>query len=487
MRRTITQSANYKWWAFATIAIGAFMSGTSQSSALGIMPTIAGHFAADLPTVQWVIIGNILATSILLLPMGRLSDTINRKQVYSAGFIIFVVASAVAGFASNLMVLIIARVFQGIGSAMIQANMTAMIISVFPERERGKAIGAQVSVLGLGMIGGPGLGGLLTAALGWRSVFLINIPIGIIGVAAAMVILNKSQLSPNVQAGQRPSFDWLGAVLSGVALLLLLLTISMGNRIGWGSGAILSGLLASPVFLATWVWWELRTTSPMLDLRLLKRRLVAFGMAASWLNFVATNSTMFLLPFYLQNILGYNAGEVGLLIMTPALGLLIFGPIGGRLSDRFGPRIFIVAGLALTSVTVLGLSALPNERTSATLIFLLLVVGGSGAGLFQSSNQSSVLGAVDRSKHGVISSLSHLTRSSGIVLGVALATAIVVAIMGTMGVTPSLEAISTHGGAHAFILGFRRALMIQGSLLLVGMVLSLWKGEQPKEVPAPAR
>ena len=142
MLRTITQSANYKWWAFATIAIGVFMSGASQGSAVVIMPNIARHFAADLSTVQWVVVGNILATSVLLLPMGRLSDIIDRKRVYSAGFAIFVVASALAGFSPNLAVLVIARILQGVGSAMIQANMTAMIISVFPEGERGKAIGA---------------------------------------------------------------------------------------------------------------------------------------------------------------------------------------------------------------------------------------------------------------------------------------------------------------------------------------------------------
>ena len=490
MRRTITQSANYKWWAFATIAIGVFLSATSQGSAVVTMPNIARHFGADLSTVQWVVVGNLLATSVLLLPMGRLSDIIDRKQVYSAGFAVFVVASALAGFSSDLMVLIIARIFQGIGSAMIQANMTAMIISVFPESERGKAIGAQMSVMGAGMIGGPALGGLLVSGLDWRWIFLINIPVGIVGIAAAMLILDKSRFVLDIQAGQRPSFDWLGAVLSSGALLFLLLAISMGNRMGWGSGAIISGLLASLVFLTALVWWELRTTSPMLDLRLLKRRLVAFGVTAGWLSFVGTSSVMFLLPFYLQDILRYNAGEVGLLIMAPALGMTIFGPIGGRLSDRFGWRKFTVGGLALMSGMILTFSAVLNERTSIALIIPLFAAGGIGAGLFSSSNQSSILGAVERSKYGVISALIHLARTSGNVVGVALATVIVVATMGSMGVEPSLEAVSADGGAEvarAFVSGLHRAFLILGSLLLVGMVLSLWKGEQADVAPAPAR
>ena len=490
MLRTITQSANYKWWAFATIAIGVFMSGASQGSAVVIMPNIARHFAADLSTVQWVVVGNILVTSVLLLPMGRLSDIIDRKRVYSAGFAIFVDASALAGFSPNLAVLVIARILQGVGSAMIQANMTAMIISVFPEGERGKAIGAQMSVMGMGMIGGPALGGLLVNALGWRSIFLINIPVGVVGVAAAMFILNKSQFVTDIQAGQRPSFDWQGAVLSSGALLFLLVAISMGNRIGWGSGAIISGLVASVIFLGALIWGGLRTTSPMLDLRLLKRRLVAFGVTAGWLSFVGTSSVMFLLPFYLQDVLGHNAGEVGLFIMAPALGMTIFGPIGGRLSDRFGWRKFTVGGLALMAGMILTFSAILDAGTSVALIIPLFAVGGIGAGLFSSANQSSILGAVERTEYGVISALIHLARTSGNVFGVSLATVIVVATMGSMGVEPSLAEVSTDGGseiADAFVSGLHRAFMILGSLLLVALVLSLWKGELAEEAPAPAR
>ena len=489
MLQTMTQSANYKWWAFATIAIGVFITGASQGSAVVILPSIARHFSADLPSVQWVMLGNILTTSVLLLPMGRLSDIIDRKRVYSAGIAIFVVASALAGFAPSLMVLITARIFQGIGSAMIQANMTAMIISIFPESERGKAIGAQMSVMGAGMIGGPALGGLLVAALGWRWIFLVNIPVGIFGVAAAMVILSKTRFASDIQTGQRPSFDWLGAVLSSGVLLFLLVSISMGNRLGWGSGAIISGLLASLICLAALVWWELRTTSPMLDLRLLKRRLVAFGVTAGWLSFVGTSSVMFLLTFYFQDVLGYGAGQVGLFIMAPALGMTIFGPIGGRLSDRFGCRKFTVGGLALMSAMILTFSVVLNERTSVALIIPLFGVGGIGAGLFNASNQSSILGAVERSKYGVISALIHLARTSGNVVGVALATVIVVATMESLGVEPSLAAVSIDGGGNvvsAFMSGLHRAFLILGSLLVVGLVFSLWKGELVAEAPAPA-
>ena len=257
-----------------------------------------------------------------------------------------------------------------------------------------------------------------------------------------MVILNKSRFVPDIQAGQQPSFDWLGAVLSSGALLFLLVAISMGNRIGWGSGAIMSGLLTSLAFLVGLVWWELRTTSPMLDLRLLKRRLVAFGVTAGWLSFVGTSSVMFLLPFYLQDVLGYNAGEVGLLIMAPALGMTIFGPIGGRLSDRFGWRKSTVGGLASMSGMILTFSVILNESTSVGLIIPLFAVGGIGAGLFSSSNQSSILGAVERSKYGVISALIHLARTSGNVVGVALATVIVVATMGPRVILPQASATS---------------------------------------------
>ena len=202
-RVRISQSTNYKWWVFGTVATGTFMSVVGHGSILIALPTIARHFDAGLTTVLWIVISETLAVSSLLLPMGRISDIVGRKQVYLSGYIFFLIASATAGLATSLVMLMVARVIQGAGSAMIQANGQAMVLSVFPENERGKALGTHFSVLGVGSMSGMVVGGLLISTLGWRSIFLINLPIGIIAVTVAMIVLDKSRFAQETQSAAK--------------------------------------------------------------------------------------------------------------------------------------------------------------------------------------------------------------------------------------------------------------------------------------------
>ena len=189
MLKNLSQTSNYKWWVFATVAIGTFMTVVDHGSVIIALPEIESHFSTDLPTVQWIILGYALAISVLLLPMGRLGDLVGRKQVYIGGLVIFVLAAALAGTSHSLNLLIGAKVLQGVGSAMIQGNGMATIISVFSGEERGKALGFHLSVVGTGAIAGPALGGILVSALGWRSVFFVNVPIGLITIAVSLLVL----------------------------------------------------------------------------------------------------------------------------------------------------------------------------------------------------------------------------------------------------------------------------------------------------------
>ncbi|MDP6549717.1 MAG: MFS transporter, partial [Dehalococcoidia bacterium] len=230
---------------FSALAIGTFLSVVDHGSVLVALPTIGSHFGTDLPTVQWVIVGYALAISVLLLPMGRLGDLVGRKQIYIAGFSIFIVASALAGASPNLGLLIGAKVLQGVGSAMIQGNSMAIVISTFSETERGKALGSHLSVVGTGAVAGPALGGFLVSVLDWRWVFLINVPIGLIGIAVGLLVLWGGRPSEEAEGGGRPAFDWMGAVLSGVALLAFLLVVGNGDRVGWTSGPVAAGAVAA--------------------------------------------------------------------------------------------------------------------------------------------------------------------------------------------------------------------------------------------------
>ncbi len=487
MFASLAQRPNYKWWVFCTIAIGTFMSVVDHGSVLVALPEIEAHFQSDLPTVQWVVVGYALAISVLLLPMGRLGDIFSRKNVYVAGFIIFVVAAALAGASPNLAMLIAAKVLQGVGSALIQGNGMAMIIATFPGNERGKALGTHLSVVGTGAIIGPALGGFLVDALGWRWVFFINVPVGVVTIVASALLLGhgrSAETQAEIQEG-RPRFDWPGAALSGGALLLFLLVVGNGDRIGWTSPPLLAGALGALVLLGAFIWWELRVSSPMLELRLFRRRLVAFGVAAGWISFLGTTAARFMMPFYLQRVLGYTAGEVGLFLVPAALCMTILGPISGTLSDRFGWRKFTMGGLALSAASCFILATTLTDHSPVVLIVLMLVLQACGTGLFNSPNNNSILSAVERSRYGVISSLTQLVRNSANVTSVALTTTVVVVTMASRGVEPSLDAV-TPEVAGAFVLGLRRAFLMLGVLLSVGIALSYFKGNGVRETTTPA-
>ena len=482
MISAIKSSANYKWWVFGTIAVGTFLSVVDHGSVLVALPSIERHFGSDLPTVQWIVVGYALAISVLILPMGRLGDIIGRRRVYLGGMIIFVVTAGLAGASPTLGSLVASKVLQGVGSAMVQSAGIAMVISSFPTTERGKALGTHLSVVGAGAIAGPVIGGFLVSFFDWRSVFFANVPIGVFTIAVSMLILPLDKPEPPVEGKALPKFDWGGAGLSGLALLGFLLVVGNGDRLGWTSLTILSGMAASLLALASFIWWELRSESPMLDMRLFKMKLVAFGVAAGWFSFLGSSAARFMMPFYLQRVLEFSPKEVGLLLIAPALCMVVVGPFSGRLSDRYGWRILTVSGLTLSTGAWFTLAITLTETSQVLMIVLLLMVQSIGTALFNTPNNSSILSAVDQSQYGVVSALTQLVRNSANVTSIAIATTVVVATMGARGVEPSLDAVSP-AVADAFVAGLRWAFWMMGGLLLVGIAFTVVKGERAKPAP----
>jgi len=461
------------------------MSVVDMGSVNVALPTISGAYDSDLPTVQWVSIGYALMISVLLLPMARLGDMTDRKRIYVIGLGIFVTSALVAGVSQSIGMLIAAKSFQGIGSAMIQGNAMAAVLAVFPGSERGKALGSHLSVVGAGAIAGPALGGILVSGLGWRSVFFFNAPLGLAAIAVSSIVLSSAVLSRDRPVGQRIRFDWIGAALSGAALLIFLLVMTNGHRVGWDSTLIWIGFMTVVLMIVAFVWWELRTEEPMLELRLFKQRLVAMGVSAGWLSFMGSSSMIFIMPFYLQNVQGYSPREAGLLLIPGAATLALMGSLSGRLSDRFGWRRFNVGGLMLSATALFLFGFLLKSDSPLSLIIPLMILNSSGLGMFNSPNNSSILSAVPRSRYGVITALTQLTRNSANVTSIALATAIVVATMGSFGFEARLDAVTETGGSEigsAFVTGMHRAFFVMGGLVSLGIVLSFIKGERLAEV-----
>ena len=482
-RSGIAHKSNYRYWAFGAIAVGTLGSVVDHGSVAVALPTIANHFHSDIPTVQWVVIGYTLTITALLLPMGRLTDLVGRKKVYLIGILGFVLGAGLAGSSSSLSMLIPSRVLQGVGAAMTQGTGMAIIISVFPPGQRGRAIGLIMTAVGIGGVAGPAIGGLLVNAFDWPYVFYFNVPLGLLAAAAAWVILEESRSSP-VSGGPSTKFDWLGASLSAAALVALLMAMTNGHRLGWSSPPIVVALLSFFALLIAFVWWELRSSNPMLDLRLFQRRTFAFGVSGALFMFLGNSAVLFLMPFYLQGVLGFSARSAGLIVVPGAFCMALMGPISGSLSDRYGWRWFTVGGLAGSATGLFLLSRL-TENSSLALVIPALILTSAGLGSFYSPNSSSVLSAVEAEKYGIVSALLNLVRNGANITSLGLVTAIVTATMGAMGFEPSLDAVrqSTESGVeHAFTVGLRNAFLTMMGLLLIGMVVSAFKEQRVQEL-----
>ena len=488
----ITSSRHYKWWNFWTIAAGTFFSVVDHGSVLIALPDIESHFNASLESVQWVVVAYALVISVLLLPMGRLGDVIGRRRVYIIGTAIFVAGSLGATFAPTLGALVAMRVLQGIGAGMVQGCGMGMMIAAFPDSERGKALGTHLSVVGLGAIAGPALGGFLVAWLGWQSVFFINVPAGALVLALSWLLLERSPGAALYRRGQQGNFDWAGAAVSGIILLALLLVVGNGNGLGWQSPPVIAGAAIVVTLTAVFIWWELRAAAPMLELRLFANRIFGLGIAAAWLSFFGSSAARFMMPFYLQRVLSYSPEQVGLMMIPPALCMVIIGPFSGRLSDRFGWQALTVGGIALTAAGSFVLAFALQERSPVWFVIATMMMQSAGTGLFNSPNNSSILSVVDRSRYGVVSALTQLVRNSANVVSVATATTVVVSTMAAYGVPPRLEAVNPEVAA-AFVAGLRWAFLMLGSGLALGALISAYRAIgrrrpaiHPEPAPAPA-
>ena len=485
MRSSLVQSTNYKYWAFGAVAIGLFASVVDHGSVNIALPTIAGDFHTDIPSVQWVTIGYALTISALLLPMGKLADMVGYKRVYIIGSLVLIIGAILAGWSPNLATLILFRVLQGVGGAMTQGTGMAIVASTFPASELGKAIGLIMTVVGTGAVAGPAVGGILVSTLGWRSVFFLNVPLVLLGVAASLAILRGRQASGEGLADHGKGFDWLGASLSIAALVALLLVVSNGHKTGWTSPLILTGAAGVLALICSFIWWELHTYDPMLDLRLFQSRTFSFGSSAAFLAFLGSSGVLFLMPFYLQSVLGYSPVKAGLVVVPAALCMAVLGPISGQLSDRYGWRLFTVGGLAL-SVTGLFILSRVTVDSSLALVLPALILSSSGNGVFYSPNSSSILSAVGQEQFVVVSGLLNLIRNAANVTSVAGATAVVAITMGSMGFEPSLEAVRSGGAAEAFTLGLRYTFLGMMGMLTLAMVVSAFKFEQAQRAATPA-
>jgi EmrB/QacA subfamily drug resistance transporter len=463
-----------KWLVLSTVSVGTFMA-TLDGSIVNIsLPTIAQDFGVGVSEIEWILVTYLLTIGTLLLAFGRLGDILGYKKVYIGGFVLFTVAGGLCGVAQNVGELTALRVFQGLGAGMIQAMGPAIVTSAFPPYERGKALGFNAISVSIGLTLGPTLGGIIADGLSWRWIFFVNVPVGIFG------ILWASHILVDVRREVREKFDFAGAVLVGGALFTLLLALIEGEDWGWGSPSIIALLSAFVLLGAAFVGIESKLAQPLYDLRLFTIRPYSAGNVSLLVAFASLFVATFLMPFFLQHGQGFSVLEAGLLLTPLPLSTLVVSPFSGTLSDKIGPRVLATSGLFIAALGLLSLTQLEADSSPWSIAWRLGVIG-LGQGLFNSPNNSSILGSVSKPWLGLASGTVAQMRVTGQVLGVAVAGAIFASRLSAHAQDLAGSVPQSLLQRDALILAIHDAFYVAAAICAIGIVSSLVRG--PKAAP----
>ncbi|HEX9053176.1 MAG TPA: MFS transporter [Anaeromyxobacter sp.] len=408
----ITSHPSWRWFVLSTVLLGATMSALDVSIVNVAMPTLTTTFGVSMSVIEWVAMAYMLTLTIFLPLFGRLADIYGRSRLYNLGFIVFGVGSVFCGAATTASMMIAARVVQAVGAGLLQANSVALITHAFPASERGKAIGIQGAVQAVSMALGPFVGGILIQAVGWRAIFFVNVPIGVVGTLAALLVLPENQ-----STGRKERVDWLGAALLAGGLAPLVLALNEGVKAGWGSTRILSYLVTAGVLLTALVVAEIRTDHPLVDLRLFRNPTFLIGNLTGMFSYFVLFAVMFLMPFYLQKVLGFGTQLTGFLLTPVPLAMAVVAPFAGHASDRIGHRIMTTSGVLVSAIACSSLLFLDASAHLPRLVSGLVLLG-IGMGLFTPPNNSAIMGAAPSDKLGVAGGVLNMMRSLGLIFGV---------------------------------------------------------------------
>ncbi len=407
-------------------SFASFLTPFMGSSVNLALPSIGQELSLNAVTLNWIVSSYMLATSILLLPAGRLGDIIGRKKVFTAGMVIFTLTVILLTFTPGIKWLIGIRILQGVGSAMMFGTNMAILTSVFPPGERGKALGINVTAVYVGLASGPFLGGLLTRYLGWRSIFAVMVPLGIF----SLILIRKRMKSEWADA-RGESFDWQGAVIYGLAMAAVMFGFSkLPHLQGWVM--TVSGL----IFFVLFIMREKSTIHPLFDITLISRnRIFAFSSLAALIHYAATSAVGFFLSLYLQYIKDLGPREAGLVLMSMPLTMALFSPAAGKLSDNHNPGVLASMGMGITSAGLIMLCFISNN-TSILYIIAVLLIMGAGFSLFSSPNSNAIMSSVEKKQLGNASGMLATMRNVGQTFSMAIALMLLALYMGQTKISP---------------------------------------------------
>jgi EmrB/QacA subfamily drug resistance transporter len=468
----------YQWVALSVTTVGIFMAGLDTRIVLIGLPTIAESLRTDLETLLWITQGYQIAITIGLLFLGRFTDIFGRVKLYIIGFAIFTVGSGLCVIAQSGEQLIIFRVIQGFGGAILILNSAAIITDATPPQELGLALGVNQIGFTVGAVLGLTVGGILIDTAGWRVIFLLNVPVGIFATLWAHHRLREvSKLEPHF------GFDYKGFVVFTSSLTLLLIAISLDTMNILDRVTSASLYLACLAMFALFAYLEPRTPEPLLDMRLFKIQLFTYGNISQLLYSLGFGALSLIMILYFQLIRGYNALTSGLLFLPLDVAFISIGPISGRLSDRYGTRFFATLGMGIGSISYLVAAFILTATVPLLNVEMLLIIIGLGLGLFSSPNISSVMGSVPPQRRGVASAIRATVFNAGNVVSIGLVAYVVTTAIPyqlVSGIITGGYTSLTPSDAAGFVTGMSRAFTVAAIITFAGMVASSLRGQESK-------
>ena len=476
----------YKWLVLSNTTVATLMSAIDTNIVLISLPTIGRELpGTNASLLLWILIGYSLLTSVVLVNFGRLSDLFGRVRLYVLGFAVFTGGSLLCGFSGTGLELVVFRLVQAVGAGFLFSNSAAIITDAFPPNERGRALGVnQVSIV-VGAVSGLVLGGVITSTIGWRWIFFVNVPIGLVATLRARADLRELAKPP-----ERPHIDWVGNILFATGLSALLLGVTLG-ALGQVSGNDALGLVfLGFAVLVVFLWVEVHEDHPMLDLSLFRNRQFAASGVAMLLNALARGAFTFVLVFYLQGPPRFlSPFTAGLFLIPTSASLAVLGPISGWLSDRYGPRAFLVAGLVVSALGFLWLSNIGPDDSFFQLAPALVLVG-AGMGLFASPNRAAMMTAVRPERRGVASAIGATLLNTGATISLGITLVVMSSVLSLSAIQAIFLGVSNSSMPFTEGPGFLTAIhlifLISASLLAVALVPSILRGSTAPPPPEPS-
>lgn len=439
------------------------------------LPDLQQALGTTILELVWVILAYMIASTVLVLTAGRLSDLFGRKQAYVGGFVIFALASLGAGFAASGSELILWRIVQGIGAAFLFANSAALVTDAFPRGQLGLAMGTNTMVAAVGLVLGPILGGLLVE-IDWPWVFWFNVPFGLLGALWGAIVLHELAKPDSVRG-----LDLLGTGAYVVGLTGLVLGISKGGISGWGDPLVHASLIAAAILLPAFLWIERRARAPMLDLSIFRDRMFSAATGAAFINGLSRFALMFVFVFYFQGALGDSPIAAGIKLAPMAIGMLISSPLAGIWADRRGSRELACAGMMVTAVGLALMTTL-DASTPYWHSMLWLFVVGVGSGMFNSPNTAAMMAAVPAKRRGIAAGARTMLQNTGAVISIAFVLAVITAAIPTDVLLKIFSGVAS-GLSDAklapFISNMHTALWALALTSVVGALVSLLRPRRP--------